>query len=147
MSCRIRASTICINDGRYLVVQLRDPHSGARYLLPPGGEVETGETPEQAAVRETLEETGYQVQALQGSECIVQYSFLWSGVQHECQTHFFLAHLKDAKSASNSMTPTRPLSLEKYHEGHAWITRTALEEELEFHPKLRKAILDMVDSH
>lgn len=48
-----RATVICKRDGRVLYV--RKPKS--RWALP-GGKIETGETPEQAAVRELSEETG-----------------------------------------------------------------------------------------
>ena len=43
-------------DGRFLMVQERA--MGREVLSQPGGHIESGETPEQAVVRETLEETG-----------------------------------------------------------------------------------------
>lgn len=48
-----RATVICIRDERILYV--RKPKS--KWALP-GGRIENGETPEQAAVRELSEETG-----------------------------------------------------------------------------------------
>jgi 8-oxo-dGTP diphosphatase len=48
-----RATVICKRDGRILYV--RKPKS--RWALP-GGKIEAGETPEQAAIRELTEETG-----------------------------------------------------------------------------------------
>ncbi|RZT85899.1 mutator protein MutT [Pseudonocardia sediminis] len=47
------------DDGRVLVVQRRD---NGRWE-PPGGHLETGETPAQAACREVEEETGVRVEA------------------------------------------------------------------------------------
>ncbi len=43
-------------DGRYLLVEERA--MGQRVLGQPGGHIEAGESPEEAVVRETLEETG-----------------------------------------------------------------------------------------
>ena len=61
-----RADTVCVipilNDGRILVTKQEQP--GRTFLGFPGGRVEKGESPEQAAVRELSEETGYRVQTL-----------------------------------------------------------------------------------
>jgi len=46
-------------DGRYLVVE--EQAMGRRVLSQPGGHIEAGESPEEAVVRETLEETGCDV--------------------------------------------------------------------------------------
>jgi len=47
-------------DGRYLMVEERA--MGRRVLSQPGGHIEAGETPEEAVVRETLEETGCKIE-------------------------------------------------------------------------------------
>jgi 8-oxo-dGTP diphosphatase len=47
-------------DGRILVIRRRDD---AR-LVPPGGVLELGESPQDGVAREALEETGYEVEAL-----------------------------------------------------------------------------------
>lgn len=49
-----------IEDGRCLVLEELDD-DGTRKLNLPGGHVEAGETPHEAAVREAKEETGYDV--------------------------------------------------------------------------------------
>ena len=47
-------------DGRYLLVE--EQAMNRRVLGQPGGHIESGESPEQAVVRETLEETGCTVE-------------------------------------------------------------------------------------
>jgi 8-oxo-dGTP pyrophosphatase MutT (NUDIX family) len=56
-------SVICRRDGRFLLVERgHDPWKG--WLAFPGGSREAGETPEQAARRELMEETGLSVERL-----------------------------------------------------------------------------------
>ncbi len=47
-------------DGRFLLVE--EKAMGRRVLSQPGGHIEAGESPEQAVVRETREETGCEVE-------------------------------------------------------------------------------------
>ncbi|MFZ5815890.1 MAG: NUDIX hydrolase [Bacillota bacterium] len=56
---RERGAVIIIRDGE--VALIRRSHGGSSYFLFPGGMVETGETVEQAAVREAWEELGLHV--------------------------------------------------------------------------------------
>jgi len=54
----ITASGIVFCRGRLLLVF----HPYLQRLLPPGGHIERGETPSQAAIREAAEETGFTTQ-------------------------------------------------------------------------------------
>jgi NADH pyrophosphatase NudC (nudix superfamily) len=56
----IVAGCVLEKDGKYLLVQERQQKVYGKWNLP-AGRVDIGETIEQAAIRETLEETGYQV--------------------------------------------------------------------------------------
>ncbi len=49
-------------EGKYLMVEEADKSSGALVFNQPAGHLEEGETLAQAALRETLEETGWQVE-------------------------------------------------------------------------------------
>jgi len=59
-STDLTVSAVVDLDGRFLMVQ--EMANGRRVLSQPGGHIETGETPEVAVVRETLEETGCEVE-------------------------------------------------------------------------------------
>lgn len=55
----MRAQVVLLRGDEILLARhVRGDHE---YWVLPGGAIETGETPEQAAVRETLEETGLQI--------------------------------------------------------------------------------------
>ena len=56
----IRARTVIIQD-RHIALMRRERVPGRVYYMVPGGGVEDGETPEQAAVREAFEEVGLHV--------------------------------------------------------------------------------------
>ncbi|MFD5563813.1 NUDIX hydrolase [Kitasatospora griseola] len=56
------AAAIVVQDGRVLMVQRRVAEGELSWQFP-AGEIEAGETPEEAAVRETAEEVGLTVKA------------------------------------------------------------------------------------
>ncbi|MGI9235548.1 MAG: NUDIX domain-containing protein [Woeseiaceae bacterium] len=51
----LTVAAVIENDGNFLLVE--EHASGRQVLSQPGGHIETGESPEQAAIREVLEET------------------------------------------------------------------------------------------
>ncbi len=55
----LTVSAVVERDGRYLMVE--EITSGAVVLNQPGGHLESGESPEEAVIREVLEETGCDV--------------------------------------------------------------------------------------
>lgn len=71
--------------GRYLMVEERDKHSGARVFNQPAGHLERGESLLDAARRETLEETGWQV-ALVGVLGVALYTAPGNGVTYHRTT-------------------------------------------------------------
>lgn len=135
---RIRASAVCVDEGALLCVRLRDPISGNARLFVPGGAVEVGETPAQAATRETREETGYLVAVDPRSQHVVRYPFTWAGLEVDCTTHFFRAALV---SPSGAAGPVHPDSI---HEGVEWLPLAQLERELGFHAAILQAVQALV---
>lgn len=130
---RLRASALCMEHGRLLVVRLQDPESKAIYLFPPGGAIETGESPAHAATRETREETGYSVAVDGASEQILDYPFRWAGVDYACRTHFFLARLVKEQPA-NVADPEHIL-------GSLWLPLLEVSKAFSFHTKLQAFLL------
>ncbi len=56
---RIRAGIVLIQDGKVALIERH--RAGLDYYVFPGGGMDEGETPEQAAVREAMEELGVEV--------------------------------------------------------------------------------------
>ena len=56
---RIRAGIVLIQDNKVALIERH--RAGLHYFVLPGGGVDEGESPEQAAVREAMEELGIQV--------------------------------------------------------------------------------------
>jgi 8-oxo-dGTP diphosphatase len=56
------AAAVIVKNGRVLLVRRRTPEASLSWTFP-SGKIEAGESPEEAAVRETLEETGLVVRA------------------------------------------------------------------------------------
>jgi 8-oxo-dGTP pyrophosphatase MutT (NUDIX family) len=52
----LTVAAVVEHDGKFLIIE--EYVSGRRVLTQPGGHIEAGESPEQAVVRETLEESG-----------------------------------------------------------------------------------------
>lgn len=60
---RIRAGIVLIQDGKVALIERH--RAGLNYFVFPGGGVDEGESPEQAAVREAMEELGIEVDVKQ----------------------------------------------------------------------------------
>lgn len=78
---RDRSSVVIVENKRVVLIQrIRD---GSVYYVFPGGGIENGETPEEGAKREALEELGVEVKV---NECISEVEF--NGTQY-----FFLSEI------------------------------------------------------
>lgn len=88
----ITVATVVQKDGRYLMVEERDKTSGRLVFNQPAGHLEADETLSQAALRETLEETGWHVDLL-GILGIALYTAPGNGVTYYRTT--FLANARE----------------------------------------------------
>lgn len=78
---RVGAYVLLLEEGKLLLCRLSRPTPKGLIWTLPGGGLEFGEHPEQAAVREAREETGFEV-ALEGLVSVESY--LGVEVQHLC---------------------------------------------------------------
>jgi 8-oxo-dGTP pyrophosphatase MutT (NUDIX family) len=118
-----------------LVVRLRDPVSGVELPFPPGGAVELGETPAEAAHRETLEETGLDVPVDARRSFVRVYPFRWAGVDYDVTTHFF----------STTIETALPLPVVKdaaYNLGAAWLPIDEALRAMSVHPAIGEAVAE-----
>ena len=113
MTSRVRTSVVVIHIDKLLTFRAVDPVSGQQYNFLPGGKIESHETAPEAAVRETREETGYQIQ-IQESSCVdKEYIFRWAGEDYDCLTLFYRGQLKNSLQAVVDDAP--------YNKGVEWI--------------------------
>jgi 8-oxo-dGTP pyrophosphatase MutT (NUDIX family) len=131
---RIRASAVCVWRGQLLCVRMRDPMSGVARLFPPGGGMEPGEAPSEAAAREALEETGYRVAIDAERMRVARYPYPWNGVTWSITTHFFAAQLLGDPSRAEPVNDT------SYNEGVVWLPLEQLDQELSFEPAILASI-------
>ena len=79
---------IVLEDGRVLMIQVRDIGGSELWTFPKGG-VENGESPEEAALREVGEETGYEARIV-APLGEIRYQYRWKGSIHKKRVAWFL---------------------------------------------------------
>ncbi|MEV0829111.1 NUDIX domain-containing protein [Nonomuraea rubra] len=92
MDDRPAARVVCLDrDGRVLLMHWYDSVDDAEVWEPPGGRLEPGETPLEAARRELGEETGLPGAAVLDRHVEVDRDFRWLGTRFLKRELFYLA--------------------------------------------------------
>ncbi len=132
---RTRTSVVVVKNDRLLTFKAVDPVNGKSYLFLPGGGIEPTETAPEAAVRETLEETGYRIQVDEFSAIDREYFFEWKGDTFDCLTIFYRGQL------------VSPFAVEvndaDYNKGVEWIEVSQIPETFAYSAEIKSAVLDL----
>ena len=120
-TARVGGRVLLLDDSdRVLLIHERLEHGGTHWLTPGGG-VEDGEHPREAARREALEETGIEIALAPDAQAVhrTRRDWSWAGIAYDQVDHFFLARVPDG-------TPFAPRGLTAIEEqtllGARWWT-------------------------
>lgn len=85
-----------LDGGQPLYLLIRDSYGNWGF---PKGHVESGEQPEEAAVREVMEETGLASLALREPIDVIEWAFTWRGALIQKRCHFYLMQTSESRTA------------------------------------------------
>ncbi|MGP3915735.1 NUDIX hydrolase [Nonomuraea sp. 10N515B] len=118
-SDRPAARVVCLDrDGRVLLMHWYDHVSRSDVWEPPGGGIDPGETPLEAARRELAEETGLPGEAVLDHCVQVERDFTWLGVRYVKTEPFYLARFGTPRPAVDPGELTE--EERQAYRGYAW---------------------------
>jgi tRNA(adenine34) deaminase len=129
---RHRVSVVVVDGDHLLGFRAEDPHSKRGYFFIPGGKIENDESALSAAVRETLEETGYSIEVSSIPAIERIYDFEWDGQLHECHTLFVCGRLLNKQP--------RTVQDAAYHQGVVWLPLAEIDSVLAYHKDILEPV-------
>jgi 8-oxo-dGTP pyrophosphatase MutT (NUDIX family) len=137
---RRAARVVVLDPAGAVLLQLIRSSDGGEWWITPGGALEEGETAEQAAVRELVEEIGLRDAVLGPQIWTRRHAFDWQGQPYDQQEVFFVCELLDRFEAAPTVSAEQ-LQAEGVVE-HRWWTIEEIEASpLEFAPRKLAALL------
>ncbi len=100
---KIGVGVLVFREGKLLLGRRKGSH-GAGFWSAPGGHLEFGETPEQCAIRETLEETGLSLDVVQPSPWV---NDIFTAEQKHYVTLFCIAESKAGQGEPINTEPEK----------------------------------------
>ncbi|MEV4174958.1 NUDIX domain-containing protein [Nonomuraea sp. NPDC049709] len=140
-SDRPAARVVCLDrDGRVLLMHWYDAIARADVWEPPGGGIDPGETPLEAARRELTEETGLPGSAVLDRFVEVERDFCWLGVRYVKREPFYLARFAEARPEADP----RELTAEERAAFRGYVWAEVLPEGVE-PPELAKVVARLTE--
>lgn len=138
MKSRVRSSSVVIHNGKLLCFLAIDPHDQREFYFLPGGEIEADETAPESAVRETFEETGYQIRVEEETSIDQEYEFLWNGEMYNSLTIFYRGYL------TNPLASPKKVNDASYHKGVIWLPVEEIKNKFSYQKEILDAILELI---
>ena len=121
---RPAARILCLDgQDRVLLLRWHDHVSGIFFWEPPGGGIEPGETPLEAARRELTEETGLPGESVLDHWFPVERDYHWLGVHYVKTEPFFLARFEGTPEVASAELTAEEQGTFR---GYAWHSRADL---------------------
>ena len=133
---RTRTSAIVVKNQRLLTFRAIDPSNGKEYLFLPGGEIEPTETAPEAAERECLEETGYEIKVDELTAIDREYFFEWKGQTFDCLTIFYRGELQKPFA--------HPVNDAEYNKGVVWLEVEKIPEVFAYSSEIKSDIIEIL---